>query len=84
MMKEEQRREQQKNANKLQAALGDKYLVEFDDCESCLTRVFYKAKNGEMLLTKEVLNTEMKSNLSVTDFRLSKDQIAYLIATNNL
>ena len=46
-----QREEQIKVANKLRMALGDRYVVKFDDCESCLIRVFYKAKNGQMILT---------------------------------
>lgn len=79
-----QRSEQLKVANDLQRILGDKYVVRFDDCESCLTRVFYKTKNGEMILTKEVQNAEMHSGISITDFSLSNEQTMYLIATNNL
>ena len=79
-----QRAEQIKVANDLQKILGNKYKVRYDDCESCLTRVLYTAKNGETLLVKEVPNTEMKSGLSVTDFELSRDQRMYLLATNNL
>lgn len=79
-----QREKQIKVANKLRMALGDRYIVEFDDCESCLTRVFYKAKNGQRILTKEVLNTEMKEELPITDFKLSREQTMYLVATNNL
>ena len=82
MTKEEQ--EQMRISNDLQKILGDKYVVKFDDCESCLTRVFYKAKNGQMIFVKEVPNEEMKSGISITSFELSRDQKMYLLATNNL
>lgn len=82
MPREEQ--EQMRISNDLQKILGDKYVVKFDDCESCLTRVFYKAKNGQMIFVKEVPNEEMKSGISITSFELSRDQKMYLLATNNL
>lgn len=82
MTREEQ--EQMRISNDLQKILGDKYVVKFDDCESCLTRVFYKAKNGQMIFVKEVPNEEMKSGISITSFELSRDQRMYLLATNNL
>ena len=82
MPREEQ--EQMRISNDLQKILGDKYVVKFDDCESCLTRVFYKAKNGQMIFVKEVPNEEMKSGISITSFELSRDQRMYLLATNNL
>lgn len=82
MTREEQ--EQMRISNDLQKILGDKYVVKFDDCESCLTRVFYKAKNGQMIFVKEVPNEEMKSGISITSFELSRDQKMYLLATNNL
>ena len=82
MTKEEQK--QMIIANELQDILGDKYVVRFDDCESCLTRVFYRAKDGPMIFVKEVPNEEMKSGISITSFELSRDQRMYLLATNNL
>lgn len=82
MTREEQ--EQMRISNDLQKILGDKYVVKFDDCESCLTRVFYRAKDGQMIFVKEVPNEEMKSGISITSFELSRDQRMYLLATNNL
>lgn len=78
------RAEQIEIANKLQSILGNKYTVKYDDCESCMTRVFYTAKNGQQIFVKEVPNAEMRSGISVTDFTLSREQRMYLIATNNL
>lgn len=71
-MTDSKRTEQQAVANKLQEILGNKYIVYFDDCESCLTRVFYKASNGEMILVKEVPNEYMKTDISITDFTLPR------------
>lgn len=82
MTREEQ--EQMRVANDLQKFLGDKYEVRFDDCESCLTRVFYKAKNGQMIFVKEVPNEEMKRGISITEFELTRDQRDFLFVTNNL
>lgn len=76
--------ESREAAKKLQKILGDKYEVRFDDCESGLTRIFYKAKNGQMIFIKEVPNGEMKSDLSVTDFALPREKIMMLLALNNL
>lgn len=79
-----QRIEQIKIATRLQEVLGSKYIVRFDDCESCLTRVYYKAKNGEMIKTAEVPNTEMHSGLAINDFMLTRDKILELMATGSL
>lgn len=69
-----------KVAEKLQEILGGKYTVIFDDCESGLTRVFYKASNGEKILVKEVLNSEIKANIVISEFELSKEKRFELMA----
>lgn len=73
-----------KVSNKLQKLLGDKYTVLYDDCESGLTRVFYNAKSGEKFLVKEVVNSEMKSDLSINDFTISGKLATMLRITNKL
>lgn len=60
------RAEQIKWANLLEKALGEGYKVCYDECESCLTRVYYE---GE--LVKEVPNEEMRGSLNVCDYRKS-------------
>lgn len=52
-----------KYANELQNILGEGYKVNYDECESCMTRVYYKN-----ILVKEVKNCEMKSGMNISDF----------------
>lgn len=73
-----------KNANRLQEMLGSKYVVLYDDCESCVTRVFYVCKDGSRILTSEILNDDLTSDINVYDFELSFEQRMMLIACGNL
>lgn len=57
-------------ANWLQTALGDDYIVRYDDCESCLTRVIYKPLNK---IVAEVPNSEMHKGISAQDFEASHE-----------
>lgn len=58
------REQEAARAFKLMQALGENYNVKYDDCESCLTRVYYKG-----VLIKEVHNSEMANpRLCVNDY----------------
>lgn len=57
-------------ANWLQTALGDDYIVRYDDCESGLTRVTYRPLNK---VTAEVPNSEMHKGISVQAFEASRE-----------
>ena len=50
-------------AIRLREVLGSDYMVDFDSCESGLTRLYYKG-----VLYKEVLNTEMVPEINVIEF----------------
>lgn len=61
----ESRREGIKWASRLQEALGDGYKVNYDECEGCMTRVYYKG-----YLVKSVPNTEINGSMDVYSFAL--------------
>lgn len=52
-------------ASRLQAALGDGYKVNYDECEGCMTRVYYRGH-----LVKSVPNTEINGSMDVYSFAL--------------
>ena len=74
-----ERLEQIKIANWLKSVLGEKYVVRYDDCESGFTRVIFKPLN---IVTAEVLNTELKSEISANDFALKGEELYKAIALN--
>ena len=63
------RSQQAKVAAALQEYLGEDYAVNFDDCESTLTRVIYKPLNK---LVAEVPNGAMRKGLDFAYFLASK------------
>ena len=56
------RKSETKVVDALRRALGNDYEIRYDDCESCLTRFFYKG-----VFYKEVPNTEMVPSIDVYD-----------------
>lgn len=70
---------QQEIANWLQDMLGNDYSVKYDDCESCLTRVYFKPLNK---LIAEVPNNEMKPGISVQSFEASREDRMMAMVTN--
>ena len=52
-------------AARLQEALGDGYKVNYDECEGCMTRVYYRGH-----LVKSVPNTEINGSIDVCAFTL--------------
>lgn len=79
-----QEREQLKVANDLQEILGERYRVYYDDGESCLTRIYYIARNGLYILVKEVPNSSLHKGINIWDFMLSQEQSYELNAKNLL
>lgn len=73
------RKEQIKIANFLQEVLGDHYTVRYDDCESGLTRVYYRPLN---IMTAEVPNSEMHAGISTAPYLASKNAIMEALARN--
>lgn len=69
-MRTETERKQASIAIELQQILGEDYSVRYDDCESGLTRVYFKPLNK---LIREVKNDEMVSGLSITSFTANKE-----------
>ena len=63
-------REQQKVAGFLQEILGSNYIVRYDDCESGMTRVYFKPFN---IMTAEVPNSEMHAGISTAPYYVSKE-----------
>lgn len=80
-MDEQERIEQIEVANWLQDALGEHYIVRYDEGESCFTRVYFKPLN---IMTAEVLNTEMKKGISATPFLANREDIAKAYVLNLL
>lgn len=70
---------QQEIAKWLQDMLGNDYSVKYDDCESCLTRVYFKPLNK---LIAEVPNNEMKPGISVQNFEASREDRMMAMVTN--
>ena len=60
--------QEQKIANWIQEVLGEDYEVRYDDCESCLTRIYYTPLQK---MIAEVPNSEMKSGIDATKFEAS-------------
>lgn len=73
------RAEQIKIAGFLQEILGDAYQVRFDDCESGLTRVYFKPLN---IMTAEVPNSEMHAGISTSKFLANREDIFKALALN--
>ena len=64
-------------ASWLQDVLGENYVVRYDDCESCMTRIVFKPLNK---IVREVPNSEMKSGISVQDFEASREDMSKAMA----
>ena len=60
-------------ANWLQTVLGEDYTVKYDDCESCMTRVYF---NPLHKLVAEVPNSEMRKGISAQAFEASREDIS--------
>jgi hypothetical protein len=61
-------------ATELQTVLGSDYTVRFDDCDSGLTRVYYKPLNK---LLAEVPNETMTAGINFTSFTASAEDRAH-------
>ena len=72
-------KEQIKIANFLQEILGRNYEVRYDDCDSGLTRVYFKPLN---VMTAEVPNSEMKAGISTLRFEATREHIYKALALN--
>ena len=68
------RAKQAQIAGELQALLGSDYAVRFDDCDSGLTRVYFKPLHK---LIKEVPNDAMVAGLNVTNFTACREDIMH-------
>ena len=73
------RTEQIKIAGFLQEILGDAYQVRYDDCESGMTRVYFKPLN---IMTAEVPNSEMRSGISTSKFFAKREDVFKALALN--
>lgn len=78
-MRTAEEREQIKIAGFLQEILGSNYDVRYDDCESGLTRVFYKPFN---IMTAEVANSEMHAGISTAPYEAKREDIYKALALN--
>lgn len=71
--------EQQKIADWLQEILGRNYVVRYDDCESGMTRVYFKPLN---IMTAEVPNSEMHAGISTSPYLVSQEDLMKAIVLN--
>lgn len=75
------REKQAQIAYELQKMLGEDYTVRFDDCDSGLTRVYYKPLHK---LIKEVPNESMTKGLSLSDYTASREDLLHAYALRSM
>ena len=71
------RAEEIRVANWLQDVLGNDYTVRYDDCESCLTRVYFKPLGK---VVAEVPNSELHAGISACDYMASYEDRMHAMA----